>query len=162
MTPEFTEQLLAITRQFGMFERDAVCCGDVSVRQCMALQILQDDSLGVGALAERMGVTPGATTRLVDGMIGRGWVERRRDPDDRRRVLLELTDEGRQEADYLRECTEGIVAEVIEELPAGERETVLDALGTLREAFERADIDRNACGTRDGGAGETDADSSGS
>ena len=151
MTPDFTDELLAISRNFGMFERDAVCCGDVTVRQCMALQILMDTSLTVGALAERMGVTPGATTRLVDGMIGRDWLERRRDPDDRRRVLLELTDEGRREAEYLRECTEGGVERVVEELPAGERETVLTAMRTLREAIERADIDRNGCATPEPG-----------
>ena len=154
MTPEFTDTLLAISRRFGMFERDAVCCGDVTVQQCMALQTLYDESLAIGTLAERMGVTPGATTRLVDGMIGRGWVDRRRDPDDRRRVLLELTDEGRREAEYLRGCTEEVVDAVVAEVPADERAAVLDALRTLREAFDRADVDgearrRRCCGSAD-------------
>lgn len=141
MTPDFTDELLSIVRQFGTVERDAVCCGDVTVKQCMALQILHDEPLAVGALADRMGVTPGATTRLVDGMLGRGWLERRRDPDDRRRVLLELTDEGRHEAEQLRGITEGFVAEVVEELPEGERSTILSALRSVREAFERTDVD---------------------
>lgn len=146
MTPEFTDELLAIVRRFGTVERDAVCCGDVTVKQCMALQILLDEPLAVGALAERMGVTPGATTRLVDGMIGRGWLERRRDPDDRRRVLLELTDEGRDEAEYLRGITEEVVGEVVDELPDGERGAILAALRTLREAFERAEVDASNYG----------------
>lgn len=141
MTPDFTDELLSIVRQFGTVERDAVCCGDVTVKQCMALQILHDEPLAVGALADRMGVTPGATTRLVDGMLGRGWLERRRDPDDRRRVLLELTDEGRDEAEQLRGITEEVVAEVVEELPEGERSTILSALRSVREAFERTDVD---------------------
>lgn len=146
MTPEFTDALLAIVRRFGTAERDAVCCGDVTVKQCMALQILLDEPLAVGALADRMGVTPGATTRLVDGMIGRGWLERRRDPDDRRRVLLELTEEGRDEAEYLRGMTEQVVGEVVDELPEGERGSVLAALRSLREAFQRADVDASNCG----------------
>jgi DNA-binding MarR family transcriptional regulator len=145
MTPEFTDELLAISRQFGMAERDAVCCGDVTVQQCMALQLLHEESLAIGALAERMGVTPGATTRLVDGMIGRGWLERRRDPDDRRRVLLKLTEEGRQEAEYLRDSTEEVVEDVLEELPADERETILAALRSLREAMQRAEVHGNLC-----------------
>ena len=154
MTPEFTDVLLAISRRFGMFERDAVCCGDVTVQQCMALQTLQDESLAIGALAERMGVTPGATTRLVDGMIGRGWLERSRDPDDRRRVLLELTDEGHREAQYLRGVTEEVVDAIVAELPEDERASVLDALRSLREAFDRADVDEPEPRTRCCGAAE--------
>ena len=147
-TSDFTDALLAVSRRFGMLERDAICCGDVTVRQCFALQILQEEPLAVGSLAERMGVTPGATTRLVDGMIGRGWVERSRDPDDRRRVLLELSDEGRQEAEYLRGETESIVEAVVAEVPADDRPKVLEALQILREAFEAADIDANLCSPR--------------
>jgi DNA-binding MarR family transcriptional regulator len=95
-----------------------------------------------------MGVTPGATTRLVDGMIGRGWVERIRDPDDRRRVLLELSDEGRREAEYLRGETEAIVEAVVAQVPADDRPKVLEALQILRDAFEKAEVDVNLCGTR--------------
>jgi DNA-binding MarR family transcriptional regulator len=146
MTPDFTDELLAIVRRFGTVERDAVCCADVTVKQCVALQLLLDEPLAVGALAERMGVTPGATTRLVDGMIGRGWLERRRDPDDRRRVLLDLTEDGRGEAEYLRGITEEVVGAVVEELPEGERGAILGALQRLREAFECADIDASDFG----------------
>ncbi len=46
-------------------------------------------------LAERLLVTKGNVCGLVDRMAGRGWLERRPDPEDRRAHRLHLTDEGR-------------------------------------------------------------------
>ena len=42
-----------------------------------------------GRLAELTGLSTGATTRLVDRLVRAGYVERRADPNDRRRVIVE-------------------------------------------------------------------------
>ena len=42
-----------------------------------------------GRLAELTGLSTGATTRLVDRLVRAGYVERRSDPGDRRRVIIE-------------------------------------------------------------------------
>jgi len=42
-----------------------------------------------GRLAELTGLSTGATTRLVDRLVRAGYVERRSDPADRRRVIIE-------------------------------------------------------------------------
>lgn len=44
-----------------------------------------------GALADRLGLTTGAVTRMTDRLAQRGFVRRTSDPTDRRRVLIELT-----------------------------------------------------------------------
>lgn len=46
-------------------------------------------------LAELLGVTQSGVTRLVDRLIGRGWVEREQPPDNRRVMYARLTQEGR-------------------------------------------------------------------
>src|SRR5262249_27352660 len=43
-----------------------------------------------GQLASLTGLTTGAVTGIVDRLEGAGFVRRKRDPDDRRRVTLEL------------------------------------------------------------------------
>ena len=48
--------------------------------------------IGVRRLAELMGMTTGATTRLVDRLERAGYVRREADPEDRRRVALHLVD----------------------------------------------------------------------
>jgi DNA-binding MarR family transcriptional regulator len=46
-------------------------------------------AMTAGRLAELTGLSTGATTRLVDRLVRAGYVERRSDPNDRRRVIIE-------------------------------------------------------------------------
>ena len=49
----------------------------------------------MGELANRMGIVPRSATGLVDGLEAAGLVVRSADPDNRRAVLVHLTDHGR-------------------------------------------------------------------
>jgi DNA-binding MarR family transcriptional regulator len=44
-----------------------------------------------GELAQRLGLSSGAATRLIDRMVAAGYARRVADPGDRRRVLVEHT-----------------------------------------------------------------------
>jgi DNA-binding MarR family transcriptional regulator len=48
----------------------------------------------VGDLADVLGRSPSATSRLVDGLVKRRLVERREEPEDRRQRLVALTQRG--------------------------------------------------------------------
>src|SRR5438067_5004841 len=52
--------------------------------------------LTAGHLAEQAGLTTGAVTTVLDRLEAAGYVVRRRDTADRRRVLVEITDEARR------------------------------------------------------------------
>jgi DNA-binding MarR family transcriptional regulator len=54
--------------------------------------LLEFGPIGAGRLAELMGMTTGATTRLVDRLERGGYVTRQPDPEDRRRVVLQLVE----------------------------------------------------------------------
>jgi DNA-binding MarR family transcriptional regulator len=56
-----------------------------------ALQALREGGLTAGALARSLGVTSGATTRVIDSLVASGHVVRVPDRSDRRRVLVQLT-----------------------------------------------------------------------
>lgn len=63
--------------------------------QLAALYVLADGStLTVGELAEAIGRSPSATSRLVDGLVRRRFVERQQEPEDRRQRTLRLTPRG--------------------------------------------------------------------
>ncbi|MFI6288107.1 MarR family winged helix-turn-helix transcriptional regulator [Streptomyces sp. NPDC051018] len=47
-------------------------------------------------LADRLGVTPGGLTRIVDRLVSRGWIERDRPSSNRREVYAVLTYDGRR------------------------------------------------------------------
>ena len=89
-----------------------------------------------GKLAKRLGLSSGAMTNRLDNMERRGVIRRVDDPDDRRGVIVELTEEGR----HLWDETVGVQAEkesvVGQALTVAEREQLNDLLRRLMHAFE--------------------------
>jgi DNA-binding MarR family transcriptional regulator len=64
-----------------------------------ALQALRGGGMTAGRLARTLGVTSGATTRVIDSLVASGQVVREPDPSDRRRVLVRLTRAAQQQVD---------------------------------------------------------------
>lgn len=50
----------------------------------------------VSVLADRLGITPGAVTSLSNKLISSGYALRMQDSNDRRVVMLEITEKGRE------------------------------------------------------------------
>ena len=67
---------------------------DLSLPQYRVLALLGEGSTASSVLARRLAVSPPSVTAVVDGLVGRGLVERQADPEDRRRLTLLLTKDG--------------------------------------------------------------------
>jgi DNA-binding MarR family transcriptional regulator len=132
----FIDDVVAFCRMFAMLERDQVCCGTVTVAQCVVLQTLLEGTWDASTLASHARVTKGAMTRLLDGLEARGFVERHRDPDDGRRWVIELTAAGKKEARRLAEETENAVAMIISRMPRDMRMPAVAMISELRKAAE--------------------------
>jgi len=72
----------AVAERFGLNRTDA-----------RALDVLDqhDGPITAGELAQAMHLTTGAITSVIDRLEKAGWAKRVRDPEDRRRVLVEVT-----------------------------------------------------------------------
>lgn len=82
-------------------------------RALRMLDALAGEVVTLGRLAEQLGLSPAATTALVDRLAAAGMVERLRDLPDRRQVRLQLTPHAQQlGADLLRPWAERIDAAV--------------------------------------------------
>lgn len=68
---------------------------DITPAQYRVLIYLGDGPAGASGLATGVAVTRPSVTAVVDGLVARGLVERRPNPDDRRRVGHVLTPRGR-------------------------------------------------------------------
>lgn len=144
MTRPIVEALVTLCRQFGIYERDAICCGDVTVSQCVALLHLLAAPTDVSGLAAHLGVTVSASTRLIDGMKARGWLERQRDTSDGRRVLVVLTAEGEEEARRLQTLSEQRIGAILAKIPPDELPGILHALEVLQRAIVACAADPGA------------------
>ena len=70
---------------------------DVTVAEWVVMRALYDaDVMAPSRLAEELGLTRGAVTKLADRLIAKALVVRKADPEDGRAQTLALTREGRK------------------------------------------------------------------
>jgi DNA-binding MarR family transcriptional regulator len=80
------------------------------------------------AIAEMLGVDPSQLVGVLDGLERRGLVERRRDPDDRRRHVVSLTAKGRRELADLRKTIDRLEDDLFAPLDEPSRKTFHELL----------------------------------
>ncbi len=139
------DDVVAFCRMFAMLEREQVCCGTVTVAQCVVLQTLLEGTWDASTLASHARVTKGAMTRLLDGLESRGFIDRRQDADDGRRWLVELTAAGTEEARRLAGMTEHAVAMIMSRLPKDKRRPAVEMISQLRKAAEEVRDQIDCC-----------------
>ncbi|CAB3696603.1 MarR family transcriptional regulator [Achromobacter marplatensis] len=131
---EAVNQLIRV-HQFR--DRDRICCYDVSVAQCYALETLvKQGPLRLQALAQVMFLDKSTASRIVDSLERKGYVTRIEDAADRRAVQLEPTAAGRKLYQTIRA---DLVAEefaMIEHMKPEVLEASLDLLRQLTRAAQ--------------------------
>lgn len=94
-----------------------------------------------GELAERVGLSTGATTRLIDRLERRGYVRRSTDPADRRRVIIEPTHSEHVDVDRIVGPARRRVAEVLDRYTPEQADVLLDYFEHATPAFQQATAD---------------------
>jgi DNA-binding MarR family transcriptional regulator len=107
----------------------------ISLKQFIALDYLKRQG---GSSQQQLGQTlmldPNNCVILLNDLEESGYVERRRDPTDRRRHIVEMTDAGRSALEHAEEKLETLEDQVIGNLADGERATLRDLLAKALEA----------------------------
>jgi len=84
-----------LVRVYQFRDRDRICCHDVSVTQCYALETLVEHGpMRLSALAERLFLDKSTTSRVVNTLLRKGYVEQRADATDGRAMLINATRHG--------------------------------------------------------------------
>src|SRR6201992_2497673 len=82
-------------------------------------------------LCQTLGIDSGNMVELVDGLEALGYAQRRRDPRDRRRYLLAMTDEGEAAFAAMAKAVHEYDARFLEPLDQAEQAALADALTKL-------------------------------
>ena len=85
-----------LVRVYQFRDRDRICCHDISVTQCYALETLVEHGpMRLGALADRLFLDKSTTSRVVGTLVKKGYVEQGADAQDGRAIALNATRTGR-------------------------------------------------------------------
>jgi DNA-binding MarR family transcriptional regulator len=108
----------------------------VSVPQFRVLTYLnRTDGASLSAVADRVGLSLPAMSRLIDGLVARDLVQREESAEDRRRVTLRLTTLGRELVRTSRAGAQARLAEALVALTPPQRAEVAQAMERLRPLF---------------------------
>ena len=126
-----------LLRIYQFRDRDKICCYDISVTQCYALETLAEHgSMRSQTLAERLLLDKSTTTRVVDSLKRKGYVERLTAEDDARAVSLRITRSGRALYDKINRELIAQQAEILSDLDPAIRAGVTDVIRRLGRAAE--------------------------
>jgi DNA-binding MarR family transcriptional regulator len=84
-------------------------------------------------LPAELGVTKQAVSQVTDVLVNRGYLTRSPDPRDRRRVVLELTDRGRQVVDAVLRGVEAVDRQLLERVSPAQLDAMRSVLIALTE-----------------------------
>ena len=82
-------------------------------------------------IADTLGLDRSHLVGVLDELEEQRLVERRRDPDDRRRQMVTLTQAGQRSLAQLRALAADVDAALLEPLSAAERKTLAELLGRI-------------------------------
>ena len=126
-----------LVRVYQFRDRDRICCHDVSVTQCHALEMLvQHGPLRLGALAERLFLDKSTASRVVSTPVKKGYVEQHADEADGRATALHPTATGRR---LYQRITDDLVEQqkqLLQDLDPEIREGVVNVIRGLARAAD--------------------------
>jgi MarR family transcriptional regulator, 2-MHQ and catechol-resistance regulon repressor len=150
-----------LVRVYQFRDRDRICCHDVSVTQCYALETLVEHGpMRLSALADRLFLDKSTTSRVVSTLVRKGYVEQRADAKDGRATTLSATRQGQRLytriTDDLVEQQKQLLGDLDPEVRAGVVQ-VLRRLAQAADARFRSglaiDAGETCCTPGDGGPG---------
>jgi DNA-binding MarR family transcriptional regulator len=147
-----------LVRVYQFRDRDQICCHDVSVTQCYALEtLIEAGPMRPSVLAERLFLDKSTTSRVVGALVRKGYVEQRPDPTDRRAMTLRATASGER---LCHTITGELIAQqkhLLQDLDSQVRAGVIQVLQRLAAAADarfRSGLEAttSCCAPRGGGA----------
>jgi DNA-binding MarR family transcriptional regulator len=112
---DLTQDLFQLMKQFPRPKLKQSSCDELTRSEyellvMLVMKITEDNkALTATEISNLLQITPAGVTHLINPLEEAGFIERLNDPNDRRVVLIGLTDKG-------TEMAEGLIAEVQEKL----------------------------------------------
>jgi len=113
--------------------------------QLRALLIIgRTGSLNLSMLADALGASASAASRLCDRMQAAGLLTRGRAPASRREIVLLPTETGRKLAEWVRDRRRAVLGDVMAAMSPDGREALLQGLRELAQGTGCADLPRKS------------------
>ena len=136
------EVLVRLFRNINIIEERAICSGeykDVTANDMHVIEAVDmEGARNMTSVAKTLGVTTGTLTIAVNSLVKKGYVERVRSEEDRRVVLISLSEKGRKAYLHHQRFHEQMIEAIVEEMSAEEQVVLEKALVKLERFFRKS------------------------
>ncbi|BAY10882.1 MarR family winged helix-turn-helix transcriptional regulator [Calothrix sp. NIES-2098] len=113
----------------------------LSIPQLRSLAFLNRNSgASLSEVAEHLGVTCATASTTIERLVQRNLVQRSDHPQERRRIVLNLTEEGKLLLKQSQDTTRTHIADILERLTPEQVSDIEEGLALLKNLFEQTDI----------------------
>lgn len=132
--------LRRIIQAVDIHSRSLMQSSGLSVPQLLVLQALEGsaEALGTSALAQRLTLTQGTISAILERLERKQLITRERGGEDKRRVQVQLTEQGREVLDATPEPLQDSFLQAFGALPDYERSQLLASLQRLAALMQPA------------------------
>lgn len=141
------EAVSDLVRVYQFRDRDKICCYDVSVTQCYAMETLvRQGPLQMNELATALYLDKSTTSRVIDALERKKYVERIPSATDRRALALRITASGKKLIEQIHVDLIEQQKALVRDLDPQLRATVTDVIQRLATAAEARFVSGTSCG----------------
>jgi DNA-binding MarR family transcriptional regulator len=141
---EVTAAVMSASRLFVALSARALADIDATLTlpQLRTLVVLENQGpIKLAVLASTLAVNPSTAMRMVDKLEAIRLVDRQSNPDNRREVVLRLTEDGHQLVERVQAHRHAEIAAIVGRLPAEQRTGLVHALRALVIAADEPAVD---------------------
>lgn len=133
--------LRRVIRAVDLHSRNLAASHGLTGPQALLLKALQHGKLSAGELASRVSLSQGTVTDILNRLEKRGLIMRLRDTSDRRRVLVEVTQQGLAVLEESPPLLQERFIQRFGELEEWEQTQLLASLQRIASMMDAVDID---------------------
>ena len=133
------EVLVRIFRNINTVEEQALRTEeykDVTINDIHVIEAIgMEEQKNMTTVAKSLHVTTGTLTISINSLVKKNYVERVRSEEDRRVVLVSLTEKGKKAFLHHRQFHDRLVNEIVEQLSDEEKRVLEKALNRINQFF---------------------------
>lgn len=133
------EVLVKLFRSINSIEEQAIRTGEYKEVTANDMHVMEaigtDAPKNMSAVARTLMVTTGTLTISVNSLVKKGFVDRVRSEEDRRVVLVSLTEKGKKAHEHHRLFHEHMIESIVEQLTEEEKKVLEKALNNMKRFF---------------------------
>lgn len=132
------ELIRILVRDLGLLEKSDSNCQGVTISQCHAIvEIGRTKEISLNELAGLLNLDKSTMSRTINKLVGDNLVIRETHPEDRRYIVIKLTENGLKVFKTIEENMSTYYKNVFIAIPEDKREQILDSLKILIEALHK-------------------------